>query len=420
MLETVKYLINGGGITGLSFANFLKNDNYLILEKENQVGGYCKTFYNKDFVWDYAGHFFHFNNKKIKDFFMNELSMEELVYKNKNTKIYLENSYVDYPFQKNIHQLSKDKFIECLYYLFNKVEKKEYNNFEDMLYGKFGKGITEFFLKPYNEKLYACDLNNLDSDAMGRFFPYADLRDIINNMKIQNNNSYNNEFFYPKKGAQVFVNILKEKLKNEKIYLNEEIIELDQDNKIAITNKRKIKYEYLINTTSLQTFDAKIKQNNLNEFKGNKVLVLNLGFDSKTNIKDIHWIYFPEKEINFYRVGFYDNILDSNKGSLYVEIGLNDKDEFNIKEELEKTIQNLKKTGVISEKNRLESYNSILMEPAYVHISTQNNELVKKLKEEYKNKKIYTIGRYGSWTYCSIEDCMLEAINLVEKLEKGC
>ena len=41
--------------------------------------------------------------------------------------------------------------------------------------GKFGKSITEMFLKPYNEKLYACDLTKLDKDAMGRFFPYADI-----------------------------------------------------------------------------------------------------------------------------------------------------------------------------------------------------------------------------------------------------
>ena len=51
-----------------------------------------------------------------------------------------------------------------------------------MLYGKFGKGIVEKFLKPYNEKLYAIDLTELDVDAMGRFFPYADKEAIIKNI----------------------------------------------------------------------------------------------------------------------------------------------------------------------------------------------------------------------------------------------
>lgn len=31
---------------------------------------------------------------------------------------------------------------------------------------------------------------------------------------------------------------------------------------------------------------------------------------------------------------------------------------------------------------------------------------------------IYSIGRYGSWTYCSKEDNILEARELAEKLNK--
>ena len=53
-----------------------------------------------------------------------------------------------------------------------------------MLYARFGRGIAEKFLIPYNEKLYACDLATLDKDAMGRFFPHADLTDIVRNMRV--------------------------------------------------------------------------------------------------------------------------------------------------------------------------------------------------------------------------------------------
>ena len=37
MNRNVKYLIIGAGISGLTFANFIKDD-YLIIEKENEVG----------------------------------------------------------------------------------------------------------------------------------------------------------------------------------------------------------------------------------------------------------------------------------------------------------------------------------------------------------------------------------------------
>lgn len=35
-------IIIGAGVTGLSYANFTKND-YLIIEGENEPGGYCRT-----------------------------------------------------------------------------------------------------------------------------------------------------------------------------------------------------------------------------------------------------------------------------------------------------------------------------------------------------------------------------------------
>ena len=41
--KKVKYLIIGAGISGLSFANELDNNNYIIVEKENEVGGFCRT-----------------------------------------------------------------------------------------------------------------------------------------------------------------------------------------------------------------------------------------------------------------------------------------------------------------------------------------------------------------------------------------
>ena len=165
MERNVKYLIIGAGISGLTFANYADGD-YLIVEKEDEVGGYCRTIKEKDYVWDYAGHFFHFSTDEFKKRFIDSVDEDEIIYKDKNTKIIYKGELVDYPFQTNIHQLEKSEFIDCLYDLFHKEEKEEYDNFLDMLYGKFGKSIVEKFLKPYNEKLYAVDLTTLDKDAM--------------------------------------------------------------------------------------------------------------------------------------------------------------------------------------------------------------------------------------------------------------
>ena len=417
-------LIIGAGISGLTYANFTKED-YLIVEKEDRVGGYCKTTKRNGYVWDYAGHFFHFNTQELKDLFLKNMPEDEILYNQKCTKILYNGSFIDFPFQANIHQLEKQDFIDCLYDLFHKVEKETYENFLDMLYGKFGKSIVEKFLKPYNEKLYATDLKNLDVDAMGRFFPYADKEAIINNMKENTMNSYNSSFLYPKGGAESFIKVLYDNLEKEKVLLNTSVVKINLDTKEAtLSNGEKVEYQNLINTMPLNHFLELlgIHKELLEEMSFNKVLVFNLGFDKPSPLcTKEHWLYIPSSECNYYRVGFYNNILRTEKLSMYIEIGYG-KDTEITKEEIEKqlslTLENLKKQGIINEEMKLVDYESIIMSPAYVHINTKTTKKIDALKEEFKKKDVYTIGRYGAWIYNSMEDSMLVAKALAEELNE--
>lgn len=421
-MKKIKYLIIGGGISGLTFANYV--DDYLIIEKENEVGGYCRTIRRNRYVWDYAGHFFHFKTNEFKKKFLDKMNKKDIIYNNKCTKILYKGKFIDFPFQMNIHELEKEEFIDCLYDLFNKVEKEKYNNFLDMLYGKFGKSITEKFLRPYNEKLYATDLTNLDVDAMGRFFPYADKESIINNMKKKKIESYNNSFLYPKNGAGSFIKILYDGLDKDKVILNTSVNDINiKDHIVTLSNNEKVEYEYLINTMPLNRFLELIGnyQELVDEMSYNKVLVFNLGFDKPSPLcTKEHWIYIPSKEDNYYRVGFYNNILNTKKLSMYIEIGYNKNDIISDKEidkQLSLTLKNLEKDGIISNDMKLVDYSTIVMDPAYVHINSDTVKKLDKVKEKLSKNGIYTIGRYGAWIYNSMEDSMVSAKELAEKLK---
>ena len=419
-MKKIHTLIIGAGITGLTYA-LNSNHNYLIVEKENRAGGLCKTFYQDGFVWDYAGHFFHFATPEIKRFFEQKISDTDMVKCIKKTNINYNSTIVEYPFQTNIHQLPKDEFIDCLYDLFHRNEKEKYDNFEDMLYGKFGRSITEKFLKPYNEKLYACDLNELDTGAMGRFFPYANPEQIIDNMKKSSVETYNSTFDYPKQGAQYFIDIILEQLDKDSIILNSEVTSINLEHKNAVVNGEQIQYEVLINTTPLNYFVSLMESENLNDLRAalscNKVLVFNLGFDKQAEDTSTHWTYFPMKDCNFYRAGYYSNILGTDKLSMYIEIGYKENDSINIDEQLELTLKNLRSYGIITD-HKLVSYNSLVINPGYVHITEESNRRVEKFKKYIKKKDVYTIGRYGEWTYCSIEDCMIEAKKLAGEINE--
>lgn len=406
-----KYLILGAGISGLSLGEMLSENEYCILEKDSAKGGYCRTVNRNEYTWDYAGHFFHFKTKELENEFVKRIGLDNLVKVEKNTKIYYKDNLIDYPFQKNIHQLPKEDFIDCLYDLFHKEEKIKYTNFLEMLYGKFGNGIVDRFLKPYNEKLYACDLNKLDVEAMGRFFPYADIQDIIDNMKNENSKSYNDFFLYPKSGA--FELIKKIQVPDQNIVYNCNIIGIDLKTKKVHTDEGEIEYEYLISTIP---FHSLLEYLNIHvNLSWNKVLVLNMGFDKKTEFSDIHWIYVPDKEINFYRIGFYDNIQKREKGSVYIEIGYPSDANIDVEYNFKMALHGMKQMGIITNQ-KVVDWNYVIMDPAYVHIC--NHGEMDKIKKHLEKNNIYVTGRYGAWTYNSMEDCILSAHDVLNRIKQ--
>jgi hypothetical protein len=149
-------------------------------------------------------------------------------------------------------------------------------------------------------------------------------------------------------------------------------------------------------------------------FTWNQVLVFNLGFDGK-GPDDIHWLYVPNRERPFYRVGFYDNIFNTPRMSLYVELGYPRDAKVDVAKAREAVLEGLKAEGIITTQ-KLIAEHSVLMNPAYVHITQKSMAEVTRLKAVLEAKGVFSIGRYGGWTYCSIEDNILEARLLATRL----
>jgi protoporphyrinogen oxidase len=413
-MESVRHLIIGAGVSGLATAAFLRDQDVLVLEADREIGGYCKTVQKEGFVWDYSGHFFHFRHPDIEAWLRERMVGQEIRTVARKSAIAYKGRKVDFPFQKNIHQLPQEEFVECLYDLYfarapGALEKPlPETNFKEMLYARFGRGIAERFLIPYNEKLYACDLATLDKDAMGRFFPHADLTDVIRNMRVADNASYNASFTYPRGGAIEYVKALASAVKPGAIALEEALVGIDLRRRVAKTTRREIHFERLVSSAP---FDKLVSLCGLAHTPGvftwNKVLVFNLGFDKKGE-RGIHWTYYPDRARTFYRVGWYDNIFDTDRLSLYVEVGFPRDATVDVEATRARVLDDLRAEGVITE-HRLVADHSVVMDPAYVHITRASIAEHRRLSRVLQANGVYSIGRYGGWTYCSIEDNIVEA-----------
>ncbi len=417
-MESVEYLVVGAGVSGLAFADHIASDDVLICERDTAIGGYCKTVKQDGFTWDYSGHFFHFRHPEIEKFLIDRMPDQRILEVQKDSRIYYGDRFVDFPFQKNIHQLPQAEMLECLYDLYLRAEAypEPPKSFAEMLYAKFGRGIAERFLVPYNEKLYACDLGTLDVDAMGRFFPYADLEDVVRNFKAADNTSYNATFTYPEGGAIEYVNALARSLKSHQLSLNEAVVEIDLAKKVARTTKREVRFETLVSAAPLPSLLSMCGvAYNPDVYSWNVVQVFNLGFDRK-GLEGAHWVYFPQRDVSFYRVGFYDNIFDTDRMSMYVEIGRPKgfvATESQIEETRLQVLRDLEKTG-ITEGHNLVSHHHVVLDPAYVHITQASLKDAADKRRALSTRGVHSVGRYGAWTYCAIEDNIVEARALAD------
>jgi protoporphyrinogen oxidase len=415
-VQHTRFLIIGAGVTGLSFAGHLAERDYLICEAAGEIGGYCRTIVRDGFVWDYSGHFFHFRHPEIETELVSKIGAERVRRVVKDSRIHYAGRLIDFPFQRNIHQLPEQEFLTCLGDLFRRPPGPA-RNFHEMLLGKFGRGITEKFLTPYNEKLYATDLARLDVDAMGRFFPYADAEEIVRGFSERSDASYNATFTYPEGGAIEYIRALAEPVEIERILLGEPVLEINLRTKTARTPKRTISFEYLLSSAPFpRLLEACGVPVDPALYSHNKVLVFNLGFDAK-GPDGVHWIYYPDRDVSFYRVGFYDNIFGSPRMSLYVELGYPSHallDAATVEAAKHRVLADLAKVGVLGSQ-RLIAEHSVVLDPAYVHITQASNAEVARQKQLLEARGVYSAGRYGSWTYCSIEDNIVEARELAER-----
>jgi hypothetical protein len=144
------------------------------------------------------------------------------------------------------------------------------------------------------------------------------------------------------------------------------------------------------------------------------VLVFNLGFDKK-GPKDVHWMYYPDRALSFYRVGFYDNIFDADRLSIYVELGFPRNANVHAEDWLTRVLSDLRKDSVITDQT-LVAHHSVVMDPAYVHITRKSMAEHARLAAVLREHGVHSAGRYGRWTYCSIEDNIVEARELAKTL----
>jgi protoporphyrinogen oxidase len=432
-----KVVILGGGLAGLSTALHLQRAgwrDYQLLEKDSRIGGVTRSEFVEGFTFDYTGHVLHFKDQANKELVL-QLLGENIHLVQRNSWIFSKGVYTRYPFQTNTYGLPKEVIKECVegfieaqyiragdgdQMLAARAQPREPadESFEDWIYTHFGRGIGKHFMLSYNEKLWSVHPREMTSDWMGRFVPQTNLSDILDGALSDEAKpiGYNATFYYPLRGGiEALPRAFAACLPHAQIEVNKEVCEVDLRGKVlTLQSGEKVPYHTLVTSVPLRQFVKLIKSAPLEirdaamDLRHNSVFNVNLGIDRV--VTDKHWIYFPEPEYVFYRVGCTSNLspfmAPAGRSSLYIEVSYSDEKPIDKPRVLEQVKHDIRKAGLVKESDHMVSEKCIDIPCAYVIYDRKHKRNVALIREFLRANQVFTIGRYGAWEYSGMEDAI--------------
>ncbi|MDQ0917492.1 NAD(P)/FAD-dependent oxidoreductase [Paenibacillus sp. V4I5] len=405
----------GAGVTGLSFAKAF-SEEVNILESCESLGGKALSYKVETnvgtFGFDIGGHWFHYKSTPAV---LSILKGLEVQAHTRKAFVYLHEHFFEFPIQQSYIGHSDKKFVNNVKQELQNVNfYHEYNNYDEMLHS-YGLTLYQSFFKNYNSKMYG--VNDLSEIGVGKF-------ETIRNVRTSTNiTGYNGDFLYPKGdiGARGIPAFLADNLK---INYKKKVNSINLKNKTMIINNEENSWDTIVSTMPLTSLIGIITDADDNildlsqQLKTSKGMILNLGV-KKTQLQgDKSWVYFPDTNLHFYRVGFYSNVEPSlapmGYCSMYVECSPLF---FSNKEEalaiVPKVIKELIDIGFIRNTDEIVTSKVIYLDQNYCLPDTSKTTIIHHYLESVG---IYSIGRYGSWHWSSQHEDMQQAWDLANKL----
>jgi protoporphyrinogen oxidase len=392
-------VIIGAGISGLSAGHFLKGE-YLILEKTSSPGGLSGQYQANGFTFDYGGHYFHFQNKAAVKEHVEKFHAFN-VYQ-RNSKIFMLKRFIPYSLQYHLAYLPA-RLREIVLREMSRQHEIRDGNLEEFLLANFGELLYDLFFRPFLAKFYCRPLSELLSGMDKGSIPVP-RREEVRRGSIEKKffaEGYNPVFYYPYQALQKFIQSYSRPLLNS-IRFKERVLRIDLRQKKIFTNKGIFAYDNLINTMPLKEFLSILDP--LSSFPWQQLqhlstLVVNVVLARRR--RHFHWLYLPENDMPFYRVGYYPGG-KSTTGYLEKTVAMNERiDSEGIFRDM---VQVLRKTGMIEGPREILFHDLKKIPVSYIVFDKQWPHLVPPALDCLRQQQVFSIGRYGSWNYSSMAD----------------
>jgi UDP-galactopyranose mutase len=453
-------VVVGAGPTGLSAAYHLGADA-LLLEGLDRVGGWCRSIEDRGFTFDQAGHIMFTTDPYVLQLY--ELLLGDNVHwQDREAWIYSKGTYTRYPFQGALHGLPPEVIRECIvgaiearfgpldgkkegvvaghvgpgYHGVERrraVPKRQPRNFEEFIYQVWGSGIAKHFAIPYNRKLWAVPLSEMETSWLGGRVPLPNLEEMIDGAlsPVGKPMGPNARFGYPLRGGfQALMDGFLPHLRGE-LRLGTCVTGVVPSRHVVRTSDGEtVHYERLISTMPLPRLVSLIGAEAPAEVRAAaralrhvSVRCVNIGVGREA-LTEKHWIYYPEDTV-FHRIFVQGNASPHCNApggfGLTCEITYSEAKPLPVDGDalIRRCIDDCIRVGMFDAGDPIWCANQVDMPVAYVVYDHDRAANVDLIRDWLAGHDILLAGRYAEWEYYNSDHAFVAGKKAAEQALAG-
>jgi protoporphyrinogen oxidase len=441
-------VILGAGLAGLAAAHALDSRDVLLLERDEEPGGLCRSSREAGFTFDRTGHLLHLRDPEIRRLVL-ELLPGGWAELHRSAWIASHGTLVPYPFQVNTSSLPLDVRLECLRGFVEALRHEQRApappppaprplapdlpwltvappaapdepSFQDWALRTFGAGFARHFFTPYNEKLWRRPLSQVTADWTSWSIPRPELADVLRGALAGSDKAfgYNPQFLYPREGGiDHLPRALAARLPKGVLRVNAAVASLNAERRrVRLAVGETHEAEAVLVTLPLPTL-ARLTEDLPAELRAAaarlshiSVRVVNLGVRGPAARPGAQWIYVPGQQAPYHRVGLPCTLTPAmapaGHHSLVAEIAFTPGEAPTPAESAAQTRRALIAAGLLASERDVVLEQVLDIPEAYVVFDRARREALPALLRWYVERGVLPLGRYGAWDYLSMEDCL--------------
>jgi protoporphyrinogen oxidase len=404
----MKYIVIGGGVSGLTVANLLQRKGHVVtvMEAEASPGGLVRCEKRKEGLFHLCGgHVFNTKLDDVRQWFWTVFDRRQFVQTSRNSVVLMDGGIVaNYPIEDHIYMLGRnvgeqivDEWLQLL-----QNPKKNPSNFEDFLEQRFGHTLYELYFKPYNQKIWRRDLSQVPLSWLEGKLPMPTVREMLlhNMYHVEERSFVHSTFYYPReKGSQYIVDMLAEGIDVRCSQRVESIVKSECG--WLVNGEECDRVVFCGNIRNLPSL--------LGGIEGYSDAIEKLEYHGTTSVfceidkNPYSWLYMPSNQHDSHRIICTGNFSPNNNYSPRLTATI----EFTDKLSKEEILDHLKRIP-LNPKYLTHHYTAC----SYPIQDMKTRETISSLKQCFSMQGLYLCGRLAEWEYANMDVCMGSALDL--------